>query len=159
MTVIDLLDEGDRNLECWSNQLPLDLPIKETIAPLSKKWNHVVWPSQIEIKVKELRIDHLATLIVEPTSLEYEKLIRQYRDDVSEQLGVRAPNHLAYGLHISLAYRTFDLEESEWEVANVLVKKINQNLDKREIKFTLDEPEFCYFPDMSAFVKVDGNFF
>jgi len=46
-------------------------------------------------------------------SLESERLIRQYRDDVSAHLGVRAPNHLTYGFHISLAYRIFELEDAD----------------------------------------------
>lgn len=153
MTVMDLLNEGDRNRECWWSLVPLKAPIRETIAPLHQKWLTAAWPGGLVIEVKALRVAHLATLVVEPSGNAPEAALRRYPDEGSAQLGVRTPHHLTYGFHISLAYRLFELQEHEW-AATKTVDAIHEDLRANALRFGLEDPEFCFFPDMSRFDQV-----
>ena len=41
--------------------------------------------------------------------------LKKYRDDVSDKLGVRFPDHDSYGFHISVAYLLWEMTEAEKE--------------------------------------------
>ncbi|KAF5535193.1 RNA ligase cyclic nucleotide phosphodiesterase [Fusarium mexicanum] len=82
---------------------------------------------------------------------EEEKRMRRLRDRLADSFGFRAPNHLTYRFHVSIAYLIRwmgDKEKREFDEA------IARLLPKIRMEFELGAVEFCIFDTMLAYPRM-----
>ncbi|KAF2258624.1 DUF1868-domain-containing protein [Lojkania enalia] len=86
------------------------------------------------------------SLTPEPIDEMEARRLQSLRDDISNTLGLRLPNHDGYAFHIGLGYlRNLSREDTD-AVEKVLAEWWND-----EVSFELGPPEFCTFENMFFF--------
>ncbi|MEJ8761540.1 hypothetical protein, partial [Enterocloster sp. HCN-30185] len=77
--------------------------------------------------------------------------LKNFRDEVSDKLGVRFPDHDSYGFHISIAYQLWEMTQDEKENIQIVCETLSQEMKNNKASFTLRQPEMTYFYNMYKF--------
>lgn len=80
-----------------------------------------------------------------------ESMLRRWRDELSEPLGFRHPDHDEYVFHITLAYLIDWLPEEALPVYAQALEECTSLLQQSAPTLELDDPCFCSFEDMNHF--------
>ncbi|WP_165452409.1 DUF1868 domain-containing protein [Paenibacillus thalictri] len=152
MTVIQGVCEEVRKPEQWSRHLSLDAPLEETDRFFSQQFTKVRVPEQFRMKFSHVNTSGIAlTVNLLPAELEVEAALRTFRDEVSEWLGLRFPNHDTYKFHISIAYKICQLTEEEESELQAFKEQAESILQKRFGVLTTSKPQLVFFSDMFKF--------
>ena len=82
-----------------------------------------------------------------------EKKLKEFRDGVANEIGLRLPGHDEYRFHISLGY-TRIVPEGEYEVRmNQMIKRMDEYLSKQDA-FEITKPYMAFYDDMLEFSPV-----
>ncbi len=150
MTAFDLLLDEVREPERWSRFLPLDAPLEDADALLRPAVESVPVPRP-ELVGGVLRAQPGIAFDLRPVDADMEHSLRSYRERLSDATGVRAPNHLTYGFHLTLAYVIRQPPIEAMPPITDALSRAEQVLTGVG-PFTLQPPDFRCFSDMSTFV-------
>lgn len=152
MTMIQGVCHEDRKEELWSRFLSLDLSLEKVDDFFEKKYREVKPLPETEMVFDYIDITNNIIIVRFLPKEEQDALnLKYFRDDVSEKLGLRFPDHDSYRFHISIAYQLWETEEEEGKEISRICNDLNERLKKEPPVFTLAQPEMTYFDNMYAF--------
>ncbi len=152
MTMIQGVCDVDRKQELWSRYLPLDMPLEKVDDFFEKKYKEVSKMPETRMRFDYIDLSNKTILVrFQPENSEFAGNLKQFRDEVSEKLGVRFPDHDNYGFHISIAYQLWEMTEEEEKEIHKACGELSQNLEKNRPVFSLRQPELTFFDNMYIF--------
>lgn len=152
MTMIQGVCDEDRTKELWSCFLPLDLPLEKVDDFFEKKYKEVAPLPETNMIFDYIDItNHIIIVRFQPESKQAANNLKSFRDEVSNKLGLRFPDHDRYGFHISLAYQLWEMTEDETKEINRICAMWNEKLKKDRPIFPLQQPDITYFDNMYMF--------
>lgn len=152
MTVLDWVCDQVRDRAHWPVCLPLDTPLEEVDAYISKAIANVPMPGGVKMKFDRLNVSKNAVLaLLQPADEEAEKSLWDFRNAAADAVGLHLPNHQTYRFHISLAYTRIVPQGEAAATLEKLTEKVDCFLQKQDV-FTTGCPYMAYFDDMLAFV-------
>jgi hypothetical protein len=80
-----------------------------------------------------------------------EQALRALRDQIAEVYQHRAPDHDAYGFHVTIAYTMADFSKSEMAEYRAILRHAVERIVAETPVLELGLPEFCTFRDMYRF--------
>lgn len=152
MTMIQGVVDIDRTSALWTRYLPLDAPLSEVDDFFEKAFREVRPLESTRMIFDYIDISN-ATILVRflPDTEEDAWHLKVFRDEVSDKLGLRFPDHDRYGFHISVAYQLWEHSEKQ----RVDVQAVRDRLERRLVHdrptFVLRYPELTYFKNMYYF--------
>jgi hypothetical protein len=93
------------------------------------------------------------TNIIKPVDENADKILKDYRSEISKQTGIHFPNFESYKFHISLAYLIEHLTPEEKHEVSIAMKKVDEILSKEFDIFSAESPELVFFNDMYKFTN------
>ncbi|MEQ4509056.1 DUF1868 domain-containing protein [Dickeya zeae] len=155
MTVFEGVTESKRRLPFWPAGLPIDAPLSVCSDYLARKLTgfelQATLPFKMRITDFNAHQDAGVTVRLTPVDDNEERKLRTLRDRLSEQLGIRAPDHDTYGFHVTLGYLVRWMTEDESEAYLKAQQACLHYLQQQVPVLELGVPEFCVFNDMFAF--------
>lgn len=153
MTVFEGICDEVRKPRKWISALPLDASLEETDEYLKEKWAKIEKTSGFQMKARFISIGSVITLNLMPKTAEEEKRIRDFRDTLSEQFGIRMPNHNRYGFHISFAYQIEKFNPLEMLKVAIFMWKEKSRVQNGFGILETNTPELTFFEDMTEFAS------
>jgi hypothetical protein len=152
MTVIQGVCDEDRKSQLWTRFLPLDAPLEETDRFFREKWETLQIPDGFNMKFHYLHTDGVAlTVNLQPLTEADARKLKVFRDEVSDKLGLRFPDHDDYRFHLSIGYRIVELtEEGEVELLR-FKEQTERELEEHFGIYTTVPPQLVFFKDMFKF--------
>lgn len=152
MTMIQGVCDEDRKQELWSRFLPLDLPLEKVDDFFEEKYKEVAMLPETKMVFDYIDITNNIIIVrFNPQNKQDINNLKNFRDEVSEKLGLRFPDHDSYGFHISIAYQLWELNEEESREICKICDSLNAKLKEKPPVFSLSQPEMTYFDDMFIF--------
>jgi hypothetical protein len=154
MTILEGVCDTIRDPDHWPRDLALDAPLSECTALFDMKLASFILESKatFEVTIKGwTAVEDGIGLHVVPINDTEEARLLDLRDKLSDCLQIRFPNHVGYGLHVSMGY-TLRFLSKEQELG--IMAFLNSCLEKLPKTFELGPVEFCTFADMFAFHHV-----
>ena len=152
MTIIQGVCDEDRQPALFTSKLPLDAPLEavdalfekqfKSVAPLGETW--------MRFSCVDIGNDIIIVRFMPETAKDAENL-KAYRNDVSDHLGLRFPDHDSYGFHVSLGYKLFALSNAQAAETTQVKTQIEAMLAQALPRFQLPQPEMTYFYNMFCF--------
>ena len=99
---------------------------------------------EAKINAEDFRISML------PADDDQEQVLRHYRDQVADAIGLRLPGHDGYTFHITLAYTWQLPDEKQQEVIQHLKARMDALLAAQPV-VELHPPHIAYYRDMLSF--------
>ncbi|KAH6962025.1 RNA ligase/cyclic nucleotide phosphodiesterase [Ilyonectria sp. MPI-CAGE-AT-0026] len=158
MTVLD----GVRETECEPGMWPQGLE-KEPLEACTKEFSRSLRQLGPELEKEGLAPPYRMRvrgfdpavvgvgLEVEGATSEEQQRMRKLRDRLADTLGFRAPNHLTYQFHVTIAYW---LRHVDGEDRTELNKVFTDLLPAVDMEFELGAVEFCTFENMCAYPRL-----
>ena len=150
MTVFEGVCDQVRDKDHWSCVVPDTMPIDEVSRKLAPLFESVPPMGHVEMRLSYLRVDTGISIGLVPKTEEDEKIIRDYRDQLAQSMGICFPGHKEYGFHIGLAYGRMPAGDLDYLFED-FQKKMKDYFASKEIVFTVPRPDYCTFKDMSCF--------
>ncbi len=151
MTVIRGVNDLVREPEFWPAALPVDAPMSVVDDYMEAAINRVPNPGAMRMRFGEAKISAEDFRIgMLPADDEQERLLRRYRDQVADAVGLRLPGHDAYTFHITLAYTWRLPDESQQEIVNSLKEQMDKLLAAQPM-VELHPPHVAFYRDMLSF--------
>ena len=155
MTVFEGVTERSRVAGLWPANLPLDASMAVCHRHMERAlagWNHAC-PLPLKMRPVELSAGRHpgAALKLAPFDLGEENKLRRLRDQLSDRLMIRTPDHDDYEFHISLGYLLKTMSDAEL-LAYATTRATH--LARLTAAFPVIEfgaPQFCTFNDMLTF--------
>lgn len=155
MTVIELLCDKNRVEKYWSKDLDLKMPIDEVSEYFGEKLEK--FPLKKEsIKMKTIALS-AQNIVVEPFDNESKNRLEKIRKYVSNETGVRFPNHDDYQFHISVGYLREKLTKNEEELFTEVRSGLQKKLLEQLPFIIIDRIDFTVFEDMTEFVPYENR--
>jgi len=159
MTVFDGVCDQVREQAHWSSQLPLDAPLEEVDDLLREAWLKAKPPQVIRMQYRRFyATGGYLTLYLKAASPEVNRGLRNYRDKLSDAIGIRHPNHTFYAFHITLAYGIEVLTPFEQIKAWCFNMQMHSYLQRGFGTLRLKAPELSFFADMAYFAPKRPSF-
>lgn len=153
MTVIEGVCDQVRDKEYWTSNLPINCKLTEVDKYFEKQYKQVKTMKPVQMRAVSIKInDEGLAMNIIPDSEADEKELKRFRDEVSQKLGVKFPNHDNYTFHISLAYSWKTLSNEEIEQRKILIDKVNEYIRSNSISFMMPPPNLVFFENMFKFV-------
>lgn len=153
MTIMGLLVEELREPDYWSKHLPLDCSLKDSDAFLVEQFDQLNHPESIKMRYTAIHVDGHPSIRLEPVDDAMNKVLRDYRNEIAERLGIREPDHDSYGFHISLCYPIVQLSGQEQQRLDVLLERLHEHLEAELSPFYLGAAKFSLFDSMFEFIS------
>ena len=154
MTVLQGVNDQVRKETHWPKGLPLDATMTQADDFVSAAFLEIGLPGPARMRFDAVHISTGACIIrLYPADEAQEKLLRDFRDQAADNLGLRLPNHENYRFHISLGYVRVLPEGEAAEKLEQLKVKINAYIANQP-EFTTEAPYMAYYRDMHAFSPV-----
>lgn len=151
MTVIRGVNDLVREPAFWPDRLPLDAPLEQADAYMSRAIASVPDPGPMRMRFGEARITEEDFRIgMLPADEEQAEVLRRYRDQVADAVGLRLPGHDTYTYHITLAYTWRLPDEGQKETIACLKKRMDALLSAQG-QVELQAPYTAYYQDMLSF--------
>ncbi|NKI73649.1 DUF1868 domain-containing protein [Dickeya sp. CFBP 2040] len=155
MTVFEGVNETKRRLPFWPVDLPTDAPMQACSDHLARKLAgfdlQATLPFKMRITNFNAQLDSGAILRLTPADNNEERKLRTLRDQLSERLEIRAPDHDTYGFHVTLGYLVRWMTEEESQAYLKTQQACLRYLQQQVPVLELGVPEFCVFNDIFAF--------
>jgi hypothetical protein len=153
MTVFEGCTDKIRKPGYWPADMALDAPLEQCTSAFKSKLSsfHLGTPLPYKLTIAGYKaLGNGVSLHVIPQPA-FETVLRNLRDELSENLQIKAPKHDKYRFHISLAYFVeFLSEEQKVEMTELLM----EDFDSIPKEFELGSPEFCTYESMFRFDPV-----
>jgi hypothetical protein len=154
MTIIEGLCDQVRTPELWSHKLDLQLPLAEVNQFILECFTRLSRPSSFTMRISQTTIPRWLVIKLEPANSETSQSLQRFREEYSQETGIRFPNHDRYTYHISLAYNLLQLTADEERMIHSVQQEVQSTLAKRYPSIALDEPHLTTFEDMFRFDTV-----
>lgn len=151
MTVIRGVNDLVRQAAYWPDALPADAPMSAADDYMTAAISRVANPGVMRMRFGEAKInaeDFRISML--PADEEQEKLLRAYRDQVADAVGLRLPGHDGYTFHITLAYTWQLPDEKQSQEIGALKARIDALLAAQPV-VELHPPHVAYYRDMLSF--------
>ncbi len=154
MTVIEGLCDQVRTPEQWSRKLDLQVPWPAVNQFMFECFTRLSCPSSLTMRMSHITIPGGLAIVLEPANTETSQSLQRFREDFSQETGIRFPNHETYTYHIGLAYNLLWLTGDEERLMHGAQQTLQSALSTRYPSMTFDTPHFTYFEDMFRFDTV-----
>ena len=151
MTVIRGLNDYVRDKDFWPAALAQDMPMAQVDDYFEERVKKISMPEEIHMAFDQVTIDvHDVRICLRPWDCRQEEVLRSFRDQVADALGLRLPGHDSYTYHITLAYVLIIPE-------GILCKEVEERrmkmdaLLKKQDDFWLTAPRIAFYNDMLNF--------
>jgi hypothetical protein len=151
MTVFEGATETRRQAEVWPGGLPLDLPMAGVTEAMVRRLDGWRAPPDFAMRITEVTPLGLRLTGATPDD---EQHARAWRNRLSVALGLRAPNHVSYGFHTTLAYCMTGLPHAALPDLRSRMADLTLRLQAEVPVIHLARPAFSTFADMNAFPPV-----
>lgn len=148
MTILPLCRVIDKGTQEWPKFIPETLPFKQVDLILKEKVEKIKFPEGI---VMILDSCDETKLVAKPWNEQSEKLLKQYRDEISEITGIRHGEHGAYRFHISYSYKIKPFNEQQQKEKEELCADITEELQRIAHPFPVPAAQFVIFNDMLSY--------
>ena len=154
MTVIQGINDQNRGPNRWPSALPVDATMEQADAYFAAAVNRAGLPGPVRMRFEELHTGPSCVIAhLQPADETQEKILRDFRDRVADELGHRIPGHETYHFHISLAYTRVVPEGADAERLAALKEEVDALLAAQP-PFETTAPYIAYFDNMLAFSHV-----
>ena len=126
MTVIRGVNDLVREAAYWPAALPVDVPMTTADDYMTSAIGSVPNPGRMRMRFGEAKInaeDFRISML--PADDDQEQVLRHYRDQVADAIGLRLPGHAGYTFHITLAYTWQLPDEKQQEVIQHLKARMD----------------------------------
>ena len=151
MTVIRGVNDLVREAEYWPEALPKDASMAAADDYMTATIGRVANPGAMRMRFGEAKInaeDFRISML--PADDAQEQVLRTYRDQVADAVGLRLPGHETYTFHITLAYTWQLPDETQKRVIGELKRRMDKLLAKQPV-VELHPPHIAYYRDMLSF--------
>ncbi len=148
MTVLPLCRVIDKGTQEWPNFIPEIISFKQVDLILMEKVEKIKFPEGI---VMILDSCDETKLVAKPFNEQSEKLLKQYRDEISEITGIRHGEHGIYRFHISYSYKIKPFNEQQQKEKDELCAGITEELQRIAHPFPVSAAQFVIFNDMLSY--------
>ena len=154
MTVIRGLNDQVRVDGFWPEGLSREIPMEEVDDYISAAVGRVEMLGQIRMKFDRVTISGTAMkAVLVPADGEQADILKNFRDSVANEIGLRLPGHDTYVYHITLAYtRVIPEGDDDIRMKN-MISKMNEYVAEQPA-FDITPPYMAYYDDMLAFSPV-----
>ena len=149
MTLFDCCNINTFNTQYWPKNIVEDNNFKKIAYVLSKRIKNLKFPDKFDLKLKKLFGGY--SMILEGNTKKDEKIIRDYRNKLSDLLGIRFENHETYSFHITLAYILRKLKDDEIKKLIKINFRLLEGFVKKFPIIQIEKPELCTFENMYEF--------
>lgn len=151
MTVLTLCREIDRQTPFWPLGIPKNAGVPQIDRILKERVKTLPPMEEVIMEVDACEEKRIA---LKPFDKNSQRILEEYRDQVSETTGIRHSTHDGFRFHLSLAYGIRPLSESQRKESHDLCQSLTRRLKEKVPPFKLPGPEFVIFNDMTHY---DGN--
>ena len=146
MTLFDCCNVNTFNTQYWPKNIVKDNNYKKVSYLLTKKLKDLKFSDKFNLKLKKLFGGY--SMILEGNTKKDEKIIRDYRNNLSTLLGIRFENHETYSFHITLAYILRKLKDDEIKKLIKINCRLLKVFAKKIPIIQIQKPELCTFENM-----------
>lgn len=154
MTVFELLCDFNRQPDYWSKELSLDDPIEKTDEFFARKLQSIKMPHDFQMKPVGIQS---TSLEVTPINEGTGKMLRDFRNAVSDATGIRFENHDTYKFHISFGYKLQELTADEEKIVDQLNQTLYSEVISKVDYVEIGAVDYTIFEDMSEFVPYSSE--
>jgi len=148
MTLFQGVLDNRRQPQLWPHDIPLGTPIEEMHGLLAGRLKGLSGPGPFRVGVVAARP---SGLLVDGCTAQDRKVMRAWRDLLSERLGYRHADHDTYPFHITFAYVIERLDDEALPRWQAMLSEVANDLQRRQPVLQFDPPAFCQFDDMNHF--------
>lgn len=149
MTVLRGLNDLVRTDAFWPEKLAKDTPMQQVDDHVSAAVASVDMPGPIRMKFRGIRVNgEDFRVLLSPADEAQQSILRAFRDQAADAIGLRLPGHDEYTYHITLAYTRLIPENPE--KLNALVAEMERCIASQPA-FETTPPYMAYYDDMLAF--------
>lgn len=152
MTVIEGVCDQVRKPELWTSKLPLDCPLSQVDDLFEERFKTVKPLGEVHMKMTHMVPDIAILMRMEPATAQDAAELKRYRNDMSEALGVRFPNHDDYRFHMTLGYFTKEPSAEQTAALEKFYQDADAYIAGHNIEMRVEQPLLTFFDDMSCFV-------
>ena len=149
MTLFDCCNVNTVNTPYWPKNIVEDNNYTKIAYILSKRIKKYIFPDKFDLKLKKLFGGY--SMILEGNTKKDEKIIRDYRNKLSDLLGIRFENHETYSFHITLAYILRKLKDDEIKKLIKINFRLLEGFVKKFPIIQIEKPQLCTFENMYEF--------
>ena len=151
MTVIRGVNDQIRDDAHWPKGLAKDTPMTEVDDYITAAVTSVEMPTRMRMKFHKAVLNNGdLKIVVVPVDEEQNRILREYRNNVANAIGLFLPGHDNYRFHITLAYVRVIAEGEDMARMEAMLEKMNSLIENRPA-FDITEPYMAYYKDMLAF--------
>ena len=151
MTVIRGVNDLVRDRAYWPAALPADAPMAAVDDYMAAALARVPNPGAMRMRFGEAKITAEDFRIgILPADEAQERVLRRYRDQAAEAIGLRLPGHDAYTFHITLAYTWRLPDAAQQEEIDRLKARMDRLLAAQPV-VELHPPHTAFYRDMLSF--------
>lgn len=154
MTVFDLYSDFERYESKWSTKIDPTIHAAEIDAFLFNVCQKIPAPDSFLMKVDYVDPNSIRLL---PASDETERNLQEYRNRISEETGIRFPNHDSYQYHMTFGYHLFEGDQKSLVHARRFIAEKTCMLQEKMPTFTIGRPIFCTYSTMKEFIPYSKN--
>lgn len=152
MTVVSGVNDQVREEKYWSRFRDLDTPLEEISTFFQSEMKRVKPLKDARMLFDKIQLNHNdLRVLLKPETIEEDRKLRAFRDEISEQFGVRMPNHDEYTFHITLAYVWKIPNNRERNQLSKYKEEVDKYLSQLNNSFTLSDAQFVSYRNMFDF--------
>ena len=148
MTILALCRHIDRETDRWPKGISREARFPEIDRILKEKVDSVLPLGPVCMKIDQC---DPTKIYLCPKDEENDRILRSFRDRVSELTGIHHPNHEKFRFHISVSYKFKPFTEEQQAECDRLCEEATKVLLERVEPFWVPEPSFVVFNDMLSF--------
>jgi len=149
MTLFDCCNVNTFNTKYWPKKIEKDENYKNVANQIYQKIKNLDFPKEFNLKLKKLFGGY--SIILEGNTKKDEKILRDYRNILSDLLGIRFANHETYSFHITFAYILRKLTDDEVKKLIKINFRLLGEFFEKNPSISVVHPELCIFNDMLEF--------
>lgn len=151
MTVLRGVNDLVRTDAFWPSALAKDAPMDAVDDYMAAAVSRADMPGSIRMKFRGIRVNgEDFRVLLSPADEAQQAVLRAFRDQAADEIGLRLPGHDEYTYHITLAYTLLIPEGEEAHRLAALVAEMEE-LIKGQPPFETTPPYMAYYDDMLAF--------
>lgn len=151
MTVMEGLCDQVRTPERWSQKLALHANWNDVNQFMFDCFSRMSPPHSLTMRIAGFNFSRWPVLVLEPANPETTRALQNFREQFSQETGIRFPNHETYTFHISLAYQLIVLPNDAEGLLRETQQELYQTLSATYRVFELNTPRLTYFENMFRF--------
>ena len=151
MTLLDGTLMGRRLPAHWPASVSLDASHAEMDAFFLERLRAFPPGPRFNVEAVEVRPTGLA---VEGVTPDDRRIMRDWRNRLSDLMGFRHPNHDSYAFHLTMAYPVAWLDDADLPAWQALFDQALADIRERAPTLELRAPAFCHFDDMNLFKEL-----